>query len=80
MATKQNSSIKAVYVKSATFGSLGTKFYVGFAPSDPTRGPCDRLGQYFIVTQSLESAHGIADSVAFDYGVPVIECPHYVAF
>ena len=71
-----------IYVKPMTWaGKL--EFYVGMQPSRPDDSPCNRLGSYFIRTQSKRSAQCIAESEAArmtNLGRPtaVVECPHYV--
>lgn len=64
---------KAIFIKCVIQGNE-EKFYVGVEPSDASADPCHRLGQYFIILHSIESARIIAGHEAKRIGVPVIEC------
>jgi len=71
-----------IYIKPMTWaGKL--EFYVGLQPSRPDDSPGNRLGSYFIRTDSKFSAQCIAESEAARMTktgrqTAVVECPHYV--
>jgi hypothetical protein len=70
---------RAIYIKPMTWnGQL--RYYIGMKPSNPNARPCYRLGGYFIVCQSFESARRIANSEAHRLGIDVIECDHYIGY
>lgn len=74
---------KNVYIKPMTWnGNL--RFYIGLHPSNSAAGSSDRLGGYFLIVKTIESARAVAESevrrmngLGHEYA-GVVECPHYV--